>query len=288
MSFKFVFHGSWFRGGWFHGGWFLAALVSCSAGVWQAEPSSGYDDQFEGRFVPPEEPAPFVAEHYRRKTIGETRPVSPAEQPEVVATRIALARTRGRVLGTFRNTYYDFPSEDDFSGPFTTLFDAGCQAIGSVKTAFHDQLCVQGSGLLSSGSPVSFAKRDCSCARTCPKTKQKICFESLSRSRFPWGRGATGDAITPLLTVAVDSDVVPLHSAVYIPEYEGLPSNVNSGSVHDGCFIAQDRGSRVKGKHVDVFTGESAMTRLWNRLMPSNKGVTVVLDAPQCARAKSR
>ena len=94
----------------------LGLLGACSAaGPWQAGSSPGFDEDYEGRFVPPQEPSPFVAAHYRRKVIGETRPVSPAEQPEVVSTRIALARTSGRVLGTFRNTYYDFPSEAQFT-----------------------------------------------------------------------------------------------------------------------------------------------------------------------------
>ena len=55
--------------------------------------------------------------------------------------------------------------------------------------------------------------------------------------------------------------------------------------LHDGCFIAQDRGVRVKGEHVDLFTGHREITALWNRLVPSNRGVTVIVDHPRCARA---
>ena len=133
---------------------------------------------------------------------------------------------------------------------------------------------------------MSFAKRGCSCARTCPKTNQKICYETLDKKQFPWGRGATGKPITPLLTVAVDTEIIPMNSSVYIPQYEGLPLDRQRTSYHDGCFIAQDRGLKVKGKHVDIFTGEPTITRLWNELVPSNKGVTVVLNSPKCARAR--
>ena len=56
------------------------------------------------------------------------------------------------------------------------------------------------------------------------------------------------------------------------------------GSLQDGCFIAQDRGSSVSGQHIDVFTGHATITRLWNTLVPSNKGVTVIVDSPRCAR----
>ena len=191
----------------------------------------------------------------------------------------------GRVLGTFRNTYYDFPNESDFSGETVALKNPSCKTIKSVARSFYESLCVQGSGTLSSGSTVSFAKRDCECAELCPRTGQHICFDELDAKTYPWGRGATGRAITPLLTIAVDSDLVPLDTPVYIPEYDGIPRDPARSAVHDGCFIAQDRGVRVKGEHVDVFTGHREITALWNGLVPSNRGVTVIVDHPRCARA---
>jgi 3D (Asp-Asp-Asp) domain-containing protein len=84
--------------------------------------------------------------------------------------------------------------------------------------------------------------------------------------------------------VAVDTDVIPLETALYIPEYDGLPTDETERATHDGCFIAQDRGLRVREKHVDIFTGMPSMTRLWNRLQPSNAGVTVVVESPRCDR----
>ena len=190
----------------------------------------------------------------------------------------------GRVLGTFRNTYYDFPSESDFSGSTVALKNPHCKTIKSVARSFYESLCVQGSGTLASGSTVSFAKRDCECAELCPRTGQHICFDELDSKTYPWGRGATGRAITPLLTIAVDSELVPLDTPVYIPEYDGIPRDPARSALHDGCFIAQDRGVRVKGEHVDVFTGHREITALWNGLVPSNRGVTVIVDHPRCAR----
>jgi len=188
-------------------------------------------------------------------------------------------------LGTFRNTYYDFPSESDYQGATTTLFDRECKAIGQVPTGFYEAVCVQGSGTLKRGATVSFARRDCACAAVCPRTSQKICFDELDARAFPWGRGATGKAITPLLTVAVDSEVIPLGTALYVPELAGLPRDTTGATLHDGCFVAQDRGLKVTGKHIDVFMGDRSLTNLWNRRVPSNRGVTVVVDAPRCARA---
>ncbi len=256
--------------------------------AWSADDSPTYDESHQGEFIPPTARERSLLERYRVTRIGATRPENPAENPEVVVARIAVSRTEGRVLGKFRNTYYDFPSEAAFSGERVALFNASCGRIASVRRDFHDALCVQGSGVLVSGTPVSFAKRDCSCARECPRTGQKICYQPLDKARFPWGRGAAGTAITPLMTVAVDTDVIPMNSSLYIPEYEGLPLDRAGSSYHDGCFLAQDRGLKVQGHHVDIFTGEPTITRLWNELMPSNRGVTVVLGSPRCATARSR
>jgi len=191
----------------------------------------------------------------------------------------------GKTLGTFRNTYYDFPSESEFTGEPVTLFGAQCKPIAQVARGFFEAVCVQGSGLLANGSPISFHRRDCECADICPRTQQRICFDALDITKFPWGRGASGTAITPLLTVAVDSNVIPLGAPLYIPEFDGLPRDAARTSLHDGCFVAQDRGLRVQGLHVDVFTGQPLVTRLWNGMVPSNQGVTVVVDSPKCARA---
>lgn len=217
---------------------------------------------------------------------GQPRPNVVASADKNPRRRVSPSQLKGKVLGTFRNTYYDFPAETDFTGETVTLHGPQCRPIATVVRSFFEALCVQGSGLLASGSPVSFNRRDCDCAEICPKTSQKICFDSLDIGKFPWGRGATGQAITPLLTVAVDSEVIPLGTSLYIPEYEGLPRDASQTSLHDGCFIAQDRGLKVQGQHVDVFTGLRSMTRLWNGLMPSNLGVTVVLESPKCERSR--
>src|SRR5690606_18548936 len=129
----------------------------------------------------------------------------------------------GRLLGVFRNTYYDFPAEADFSGAKTSLMAPSCKPISHVPRSFFEAVCVQGSGTLLSGETVSFAKRDCACAEVCPRTGQKICFDKLDQKQFPWGRGARGTAITPLRSIAVDSNVIPLGTKVYILEYDGVP-----------------------------------------------------------------
>ncbi|MSP26804.1 MAG: hypothetical protein EXR75_17015 [Myxococcales bacterium] len=206
-------------------------------------------------------------------------PGPPSSSSEVSA---AIVIDSASANGLFRNTYYYFPEEPSFpeAGETRQLFDSACRPIRTVSQDFHDRLCVQGSGRLASNATVSFAKRDCECAAACPRTGQRICYELLDARRFPHGRGAAGRAITPFRTVAVDSEVIPLGAAVYIPDYHGLRDP--HGKPHDGCFVAEDRGHRVRGRHVDVFVGAAASVEAWNRAVPSNRGVRVLVDASRC------
>lgn len=267
--------------------WLLPALLLASCGTagnaWIADSPNAGDTAPPGEFTPPSETARSTGyEPMETLSIGRQKPKK--RTPEALAVRVAVAESGGKSLGTYRNTYYDFPAETEFDGATVGLFNAQCTKIADVAKAFHDTLCVQGSGHLKDGSTVSFARRNCSCAAVCPTTSSQICYDQLDKADYPWGRGASGKPIVPLLTLAADSDVLPLGTAVYIPEYDGLPRDFQGQSMHDGCFIVQDRGSKVKGQHVDVFTGETAMTKLWNSLVPSNGGVHVISGAPRCAR----
>jgi 3D (Asp-Asp-Asp) domain-containing protein len=263
----------------------LAFTGACSTAgsSWMSEAATADDaDLHAGELhLSPAKAESVDSSRFRTRVLG-----SEAERPEVVRERSRKEPLAGKVLGTFRNTYYDFPSEADGTGELVSLRDARCGVIGEVPRSFYEAVCVQGSGILKTGRPVSFAKRDCECAEVCPRTGQKICYAELDPLKFPWGRGALGTPITPLLTVAVDDTIVPMGTAIYIPEFDGLPVDAARSSIHDGCFISQDRGLRVKGQHVDVFTGFRATTELWNRLVPSNQGVTVVVESPKCARAE--
>jgi len=264
----------------------LVAGCSTAGSTWMAEPLNGGDESLVAASAAPEpERAPARRPSpVRARTLGSGAPDDKNPNVVIATPGNSTPVSGGRSLGTFRNTYYDFPSEADYEGPTVALPSKSCGTIANVPRTFFEALCVQGSGTLRRGSTVSFARRDCECAPVCPKTSQKICFDELDGREFPWGRGATGKAITPLLTVAVDPAVIPLGTAIYVPELDGMPRDSGGKSAHDGCFIAQDRGLSVSGQHVDVFTGHRSITTLWNRLVPSNRGVTVILDSPRCAR----
>jgi 3D (Asp-Asp-Asp) domain-containing protein len=260
------------------------AGCSTAGSTWVAGPSGSADTPDDPRSFQPPEAQRANVQRRPVTRILEPEPVAPERgpAPEPGSSSNGSEASNGTELGLFRNTYYNFPHQLDYRGPSVSLFDARCQALAQVPRAFHDTLCVQGSGSLASGRTVSFARRDCACARTCPRSGQKICFAELDPRAFPWGRGAAGTAITPLRSVAVDSKVIPLGTPLFIPEFVGMPLDARGTSTHDGCFLAEDRGIKVVGQHVDVFTGRVAMTKVWDARVPTNQGVTVFIDSPRC------
>jgi 3D (Asp-Asp-Asp) domain-containing protein len=216
----------------------------------------------------PSTPAPVVLAARHEAPAGSV-------QPAVTASDETL----------FSNTYYDFPVEQEGAAD-TPLYTARCELISVVPAPFHDRLCVQGSGRLVSGETVSFGGRDCACAAVCPRTGQRICYEVLDAARFPCGRGAAGRPITPLRTVAVDPTVIPMGELLFIPELVGLRQA--DGTPHDGCFVAEDKGIKVKGRRIDIFTGDAATRRAWEAAFPSHTGVHVYSGTTRCKRDVER
>lgn len=249
----------------------VSSCVETRGSAWMKQP-----------LVPDDEPGSLIGaqDGYRRDTrnrsIGKPPRTTKPRDPAVGGSHAPA----GRSLGVFHNTYYSFPNEAEYGGATTTIFDARCQPIAEVPKEFHDKLCVQGSGRLASRRTVSFAKRNCSCAARCPRSGQKICYEALDPAEFPWGRGATGKPITPFRTIAVDSNVIPLGTVVFIPAYVSVP--MPGGALHDGCFVAEDRGLKVVGHRVDVFTGGEATTDDWNQRINTGQGVEIFVSHPGC------
>ncbi|MFW5739510.1 MAG: 3D domain-containing protein [Myxococcota bacterium] len=253
----------------------VATMIGCvetRGSAWMQEPL--VPDEYPPSMI--EQPEGAFKRDTRSHTLGKPRkPTQRTTEPSEATSPVA-----GRSLGVFHNTYYSFPNEAEYHGEKTTIFDASCKPIAQVPRTFHDTLCVQGSGRLASRRTVSFAKRNCACAALCPRSGQKICYEALDPATFPWGRGAAGKPITPFRTIAVDSKVIPLGTAVYIPAYTSLP--MPDGTVHDGCFLAEDRGLKVVGHKVDVFTGSEAATHDWNQRVPTAQGVEIFVGHPRC------
>lgn len=85
---------------------------------------------------------------------------------------------------------------------------------------------------------------------------------ALGRTRFRIAKGPFGDGVAdwtlvPMRTIAVDPDVIPYGSVVYIPAARGTPIRLPDGRevVHDGYFYAADTGGAIRGNHIDVYLG---------------------------------
>lgn len=104
---------------------------------------------------------------------------------------------------------------------------------------FKLDLVRQGSGWLRDGRTVVYIK--------------KVTGESRFRvSKAKYGIGSTGCRLIPYRTIAVDPRFVKLGTKVYIPQMKG--AQLPDGTIHDGMFIAADRG-HFRGAHIDFFVG---------------------------------
>jgi 3D (Asp-Asp-Asp) domain-containing protein len=67
---------------------------------------------------------------------------------------------------------------------------------------------------------------------------------------------ALGCKVVAMRTVAVDKNLIPRHSVLFIKETVGL--KMPDGSAHDGYWYASDVGGAIKGQRIDLYTGAGA------------------------------
>ncbi len=74
------------------------------------------------------------------------------------------------------------------------------------------------------------------------------------------GKGSRNYDLVPFRTIAVDTTLIPIGSAVYIPAARGVPFLDPDGQSrrHDGYFFAADVGGGIRGNHIDVFLGTAS------------------------------
>lgn len=65
-----------------------------------------------------------------------------------------------------------------------------------------------------------------------------------------------GCKVVPMRTLAVDKNIIPRRTVVFIKETVGL--KMPNGQTHDGYWYASDIGGAIKGQRVDLYTGHGA------------------------------
>jgi len=210
---------------------------------------------------------------------------APAPNPDVNMPADVSVSAPGPKIGTLWNTYYWVSLESDFSGSAdTVLYDDACQAIITVTAKFSDSVCIEGSGRLSDGRMINY-EQSCSCGRPCP-TGGIVCYSVLDIHEFPWGMGAASNALQPLVSLAVDKNVIPLGQIVYLPVWDGVKVPAVDGlggTTHDGCFRADDVGGSIRGMHVDLFAGSANMHTQLELLLPTNTQFEAYEGGSRCA-----
>ncbi|HEY9218543.1 MAG TPA: 3D domain-containing protein [Phenylobacterium sp.] len=62
-----------------------------------------------------------------------------------------------------------------------------------------------------------------------------------------------GCRVVAMRTAAIDRNLIPRRTVLFIKETVGLP--MPDGSKHDGYWYASDVGGAIKGQRIDLFTG---------------------------------
>lgn len=215
-------------------------------------------------------PEPVDLGGVARAAIDTARPLLDAPTREPVAR-----------LGTFKLTYYYMPSESSSDSGGVQLYTKACRKVGRVSSSFAQKLRMQGGGKLADGRVLIFSG-----ACSCPNSP---CYR-VARADHTWGTGVEDRPLSPFRSVAVDPSRVSIGSLLYIPELDGLtmPGNLPwGGYVHDGCVVADDRGSGIRGRQIDLFAASHHHYRALDKRHHLKK-VTVYDGSERCREIKTR
>lgn len=143
-----------------------------------------------------------------------------------------------KYLGKFRVTFYWIVRETDYNGPKDTpLYLENGSLLGYFDYDFVQDFKKEACAELKNGKWISYLKR---------ANKVRVVNKFL---------GFNGYTITPFQSIAVDPEIIPLGSEVYIPALTKLTS-------HNGRVHAHDIGSMIQNHRIDIFVGYKENTKL--------------------------
>ncbi len=156
-----------------------------------------------------------------------------------IAPRRAPAPGALEALGEFKITFYwvALEGEPGKEPADTPLLDPEGRELGRFTRSFVKRVGIEGTGKLRDGRVINVSGKEGA-------------FEVV---RCPNGLGTAGYHLIPYRSVAVDRDVVPIGTPLYLPAAVG--AKLPDGTVHDGRFWAHDVGGGIDGWHLDLFTG---------------------------------
>jgi 3D (Asp-Asp-Asp) domain-containing protein len=183
----------------------------------------------------------------------------------------------GQTQGSFKLTYYWIAFEQAFEGrPEVPLYDLKQKVIAVVSDTFAEKVSAEGTGVLRDGRVVNLHKE-------CRFAKYGWCFMLVNKDTAPFGFGSHAP-LHPFRTLAVPTEVIQRGSVVYIPEFDGMPLPGAEGGFdfHDGCFVVEDTGWSLRGKHIDLFALSEEYYRILDEHMESITKVRIFTGSPLC------
>ncbi len=172
------------------------------------------------------------------------------------------AQSERKPLGSLFPTFYNIADESFHPGPKTSpLYETRTgRLIAKVSESFHDDLDMEGTGVLNDGRVLNVG------------TRSNGLWDYVVLSKGAFGIGILNHKLHPYRSVAVDfrhlcqqagldfcqlSDLEIrrrlIGALIYIPRLKGIA--LPNGQQHDGYVCAQDIGGAIKGDRIDLFVG---------------------------------
>lgn len=186
-------------------------------------------------------------------TTPVTPPPAPAPGPVVTPDGLEL-------VGELRPTFYWVAMERADGAPKNhSLLDLAGNLIAKVGQPFWSEIRLEGTGKLLDGRVLNYhGVVDTADGRR--EVRYIVCPPDA-----PYGYGFELQyKLVPFRSVAVDPNVIPMGTTLYIPAAKGalLPD----GSVHDGFFSAVDVGQAIQNMRIDVFTGYGDQSEVFQKV----------------------
>ncbi len=145
-------------------------------------------------------------------------------------------------VGDLKPTFYWVALETRDGQPRNNaLMDVNGRVIANVSSKFLKELRMEGTGRMLDGRIINFH------VRVDNQIRWRFCPPSA-----PYGYGLEDYILKPFRSVAVDPEVIPIPSRVYIPAAKG--TKLPDGTIHDGFFEAIDIGQAIQNHRIDMFT----------------------------------
>jgi 3D (Asp-Asp-Asp) domain-containing protein len=183
----------------------------------------------------------------------------------------------GSELGKHKLTYYWIAFEKNFNEPPTVpLYDKDGNILATVGTKFAKAVTLEGTGVLQDGRVVNLMER-------CTHGTLGWCFFEVNKKVAPYGYGSK-DPLRPFRTLAVPEEIIPSGTVVYAPMFDGmpLPSGEGGFEYHDGCFVVEDTGWSLKGRHIDMFALAQTHYETLHKATESKEEINLFVNSPLC------